>query len=108
LREVAVALLVVTGAALSLIAALGLHRFTDTYARLHAAGKSGTLGLALVLSAAILWHGPVGIDVMTLLFVLLTTPVATHMIAKAMYETGYRPWETSDREVERRRPKRRR
>lgn len=95
MREVIIAVLVLTGSALSLIAALGLHRFSDAFARMHAAGKAGTLGLALVLSAAIIWHGTAGADVVTLLFVLLTTPVGTHMIAKAMYETGYRPWEQS-------------
>jgi len=93
LREVVIAVLVLAGSALSLIAALGLHRFSDAYARLHAAGKAGTLGLALVLSAAIIWHGTAGGDVVTLLFVLLTSPVGTHMITKAMYETGHRPWE---------------
>jgi multicomponent Na+:H+ antiporter subunit G len=108
LREVVIAVLVLTGAALSLIAALGLHRFSDAYARLHAAGKAGTLGLALVLSAAIIWHGTAGGDVVTLLFVLLTTPVATHMITKAMYETGHRPWESNGREAEGRKAKRRR
>ncbi|MDR7543747.1 MAG: monovalent cation/H(+) antiporter subunit G [Armatimonadota bacterium] len=90
-----VAALLLAGSALALIAALGLHRFTDAYARNHAVGKAGTLGLALVLLAAILGHGTQGDEVVTLLFVLLTSPVGTHMITKAMYDSGYRPWEGS-------------
>jgi multicomponent Na+:H+ antiporter subunit G len=97
LRDVAVAVLVLAGSALSLIAALGLHRFSDAYARLHAATKGATLGLTLVLSAAILAHGTDGREVATLLFVFLTSPVSAHMVAKAMYETGYRPWEQTGR-----------
>jgi len=85
--------MLLAGSALSLIAALGLHRFTDAYARAHAVGKAGTLGLALVLLAAIVAHGTAGDEVVTLLFVLLTSPVGTHMITKAMYDGGYRPWE---------------
>lgn len=93
MREVLIAALVLAGSALSLLAALGLHRFSDAYARLHAVTKAGTLGLALVLTAAILNHGTDGREVATLLFVLLTSPVSAHMISKAMYETGHRPWE---------------
>jgi multicomponent Na+:H+ antiporter subunit G len=95
LRDVLVATLLLAGSTLALLAAVGLHRFTDAYARNHAVGKAGTLGLALVLLAAILAHGTQGDEVITLLFVLLTSPVGTHMIAKAMYDSGYRPWEQS-------------
>jgi multicomponent Na+:H+ antiporter subunit G len=98
LREVVISVLVLTGSALSLLAALGLHRFGDAYARLHAATKAATLSLALVLTSAILAHGTDGREVATLLFVLLTSPVSAHMISKAMYETGYRPWEKGSRE----------
>lgn len=98
MRDAVISVLVLTGSALSLLAALGLHRFGDAYARLHAATKAATLGLALVLTSAILAHGTDGREVATLLFVLLTSPVSAHMISKAMYETGYRPWEKGGRE----------
>lgn len=103
MRDLVISVLVLTGSALSLLAALGLHRFGDAYARLHAATKAATLGLALVLTSAILAHGTDGREVATLLFVLLTSPVSAHMISKAMYETGYRPWET--RGLDARRPR---
>jgi multicomponent Na+:H+ antiporter subunit G len=101
--------MVLVGAALSLVAALGLHRFADAYARLHAATKAATLGLVLTLAAAILAHGTDGREVATLLFVFMTTPVSAHVVAKAMYETGHRPWEAAAGERRRRgRPRRRR
>ncbi len=93
MRDTAIAVLLLAGSSLSLIAALGLHRFGDAYARLHAATKAITLGLALVLTSAILAHGTDGREIVTLLFVLLTAPVGAHMLSKAMIETGYRPWE---------------
>ena len=93
MRDAAIAVLLLAGSSLALIAALGLHRFGDAFARLHAATKATTLGLALVLSSAILAHGTDGREIVTLLFVLLTAPVGAHMLSKAMYETGYRPWE---------------
>lgn len=103
MREGITAVLVLTGSLLALLAALGLHRFSDAYARLHAAGKAGTLGLTLVLTSAILTHGTQGGEIFTLLFVLLTSPVGTHMITKAMYEIGYRPWEQREPAARRRR-----
>jgi multicomponent Na+:H+ antiporter subunit G len=98
LREIVIDALLLAGAALSLVAAIGLHRFANAYQRLHAATMPATLGLALLLTAAILTHGTQGVEVFTLLFVLLTSPVGTHMMTKAMYEIGYRPWETTGRE----------
>lgn len=93
MRDTAIAVLLLAGSSLALVAALGLHRFGDAYARLHAATKATTLGLALVLTSAILANGTDGREIVTLLFVLLTAPVGAHMLSKAMYETGYRPWE---------------
>ncbi|MDQ7858157.1 MAG: monovalent cation/H(+) antiporter subunit G [Armatimonadota bacterium] len=103
MRESLVAAMLLLGAALSLVAALGLHRFADAYARLHAATKAATLGLMLTLAAAILAHGTDGREVATLLFVFMTSPVSAHMVAKAMYETGYRPWEEAAKPARRRR-----
>ncbi|MDR7417853.1 MAG: monovalent cation/H(+) antiporter subunit G [Armatimonadota bacterium] len=108
MRDLAIAVMVLAGSALSLIAALGLHRFGDAYARLHAATKAATLGLMLVLAAAVLAHGTDGREVATILFVFMTSPVGAHMVAKAMYETGYRPWEAIGRPSDRPRRKSRR
>jgi multicomponent Na+:H+ antiporter subunit G len=108
LVDVAVAVMVLAGSALSLIAALGLHRFSDAYARLHAATKAATLGLMLVLAAAVLSHGTDGREVATIVFVFMTSPVSAHMVAKAMYETGFRPWEANSRPSDRPRQESRR
>ncbi len=90
--EVAVGILLVVGAAFSLIAAVGLIRLNDVYMRMHAASKAGTLGSGVMLIALAFhaWE----LDVFTragagVVFFLLTAPVAAHLLAKASYEAGY-------------------
>jgi len=85
---------VIVGGAFGLLAAIGILRFPDVYTRLHAASKAGVLGLGVVFIAAIL-SAP---DVWTALralagiaFLLLTSPVAAHLLANAAVRTGTKP-----------------
>ena len=64
LVAILVAALTVSGAAFSLIAAIGLNRLPDVYTRMHAASKAGTVGSGLLLLAWAFirwtcrrWHG---------------------------------------------------
>jgi multicomponent Na+:H+ antiporter subunit G len=89
--EVAVAIVLLTGSFLSVLAAVGLHRFPDVFARMHAATKPATLGLVLVLAAvAVQVDQPA--DTAKLLLAIglqfLTAPVAAHMVGRAAYRTG--------------------
>lgn len=82
------------GALLALFAAIGVLRFPDIFARMHAATKPQVLGLFLVLVgiALILRHGT-ATWVLLLVAVgqMLTAPVAAHMIGRASYRTGVVP-----------------
>lgn len=108
-RELLVGALAVAGAAMALLAALGLHRFGDPYQRLHGGGMAA-LGVALVVVAALVGHGGVRApELLTLLFVLLSSPTGSHIMTKAMYDAGLRPWEEREgRRAERERRRRRR
>ena len=78
----------VLGAALVLIGAIGVLRFGDFMSRTHAAAKAPTLGLILVaLGTAIDLHTVLAILTMTLVVLaqLFTTPVGTHMLARAAH-----------------------
>lgn len=90
--SVAIALVVASlGAALMLIAGLGLVRMPDLPTRMHASSKAGTLGAALVLAAAAVRFADVGVAVragLVVLFLVLTAPVASHLIARAAYRSG--------------------
>lgn len=88
----------ILGALFCLLAAVGVVRLPDLYTRMHAASKAGAVGGGLILlavavvsmDAAVTLRAMIGI-----LFVLLTTPVAAHLLARASYLTGYRPSEST-------------
>jgi multicomponent Na+:H+ antiporter subunit G len=84
-------LLLLGAALLSLSASIGLVRFGDALARLHAATKPQVLGLLLVLAAIGVANGrwdlvPALVPVVALQ--LVTIPVSAHMIARAAYRNG--------------------
>ncbi|MGO4229935.1 monovalent cation/H(+) antiporter subunit G [Arthrobacter sp. YAF34] len=86
------AVFMVTGALMSLAAAVGLMRFPDLMSRMHAATKPQVLGLFLLLAALGLqmrtwWVWPV--LVVAWLFQLLTVPVSAHMVGRAGYRTKH-------------------
>lgn len=90
------------GCFLILVAAIGVVRFPDFYSRMHAAGKSETLGQFLVILALMIYEGFSLVSVKLLLiiaFIFVCNPTATHALAKAAYLSGLRPWtrkETKD------------
>ena len=84
-------LLMFVGAALALIAGIGLQRFDDMFSRMHAAAKPATLGLLLVLVGATLQVPDTGDVVKLLLVVLLqflTAPLGSHLVGRAAYRAG--------------------
>lgn len=85
--------LLILGAIFTLLAAIGVIRLPDLYTRMHAASKAGAVGGGLVLVAVALISMDVAVSVRALigvLFLLLTTPVAAHLLARASYLAGYR------------------
>jgi multicomponent Na+:H+ antiporter subunit G len=94
LFELLVALPLVTGSFFTFVTAVGLLRFPDVYCRMHAAGKAGTLGVCLIILAATVWFAPVGASVpirgiLAIAFQFLTTPAATHLLARGVYVAEY-------------------
>lgn len=82
----------ISGALLSLAAGVGLLRFPDLLARMHAATKPQVLGLILILAGTALRLQST-IDITTLILVgifqLVTAPVAAHMMGRAVYRAGH-------------------
>lgn len=89
--DVIAAVLILLGCALALVAAIGLQRFDDVFARMHAATKPATLGVALVLVGTAVRLATLG-DAAKLALVLAlqftTAPTAAHMVARAAYRSG--------------------
>ena len=82
------------GGTFALTAAIGLLRLPDLYTRMHAASKAGAMatGLMFLSIAIVAFDGSVMLRaVIGFVFVLLTTPVSAHLLARASFLTGYRP-----------------
>jgi multicomponent Na+:H+ antiporter subunit G len=87
-------ILTLAGALFCGLAALGLLRLPDLYTRLHAASKAGVVGAGLIFAAVATSSGEMPVIVRTVfgvLFLLLTTPVSAHLLARAAYIAGFRP-----------------
>jgi multicomponent Na+:H+ antiporter subunit G len=96
LNDIVVGLLLLFGACFVLTASIGLIRFPDLYTRMHAASKAGTLGSGLALLAIAFHSAELSIISRALagiVFFLLTAPVSSHLLARAAYLTGTKPWE---------------
>lgn len=87
------ALLVLAGATLTLIGALGLLRLKTFYERVHAPTLGTTLGTALVLTASIVLFSalearPVLHEIAIGAFMTLTTPVTFMLLLRAAMQRG--------------------
>ena len=84
-------LLVIIGGIFCLVAAVGVVRLPDALMRMHAATKAGTLGTGLLIIAEALFYRQLGITLRAatvIALVLLTAPVAAHLIGRAFYRSG--------------------
>ncbi|MCB2217821.1 monovalent cation/H(+) antiporter subunit G [Desulfofustis glycolicus] len=91
MTEILTSLLLLLGSFLCLMAALGIVRLPDALTRMHAATKAGTLGVGLLVVAEVVCYHDLGISLRaaTIIFLLLlTTPVAAHLIGRASYLSG--------------------
>lgn len=94
LLDLVIGLLLVTGATFCFVAAIGLRRLPDLYTKMHAASKAGALGSGLMLIAVAIYSLDVAVGtraVAGVVFLLLTTPVSAHLLARAAYFRGHEP-----------------
>jgi multicomponent Na+:H+ antiporter subunit G len=91
MRDLISSILLLGGVAFVVLAGVGLQRFPDIFARMHAATKAATLGLLLVLAGVALQLSSPG-DVAKLMLVAIlmfvTAPVGAHMVGRAAYRSG--------------------
>ena len=85
------AALMTAGALFTLFAAIGVVRLPDFYCRLSATSKAAPFGISLVLAGTALVFGQVEFTLQSAvvaLFLILTSPVAAHALARAAYRTN--------------------
>ena len=81
-----VSVLAIAGGLFGFFAGLGVLRLPGVLNKMHASTKAGTLGSALTLAAAAVHFGDISVSVRVIasvLFLLLTAPIAAHMIGRA-------------------------
>lgn len=86
--EIVISFCFVVGSILILIAALGIVRLPDLFTRMHANSKASTLGLGLIAVGAGVFFPSVWVrfeSLLIIVFIFLTVPISSHMIARAAY-----------------------
>lgn len=85
------AVLLFVGVFFTLVAAIGLLRMPDIYSRMHAAAKPQLLGLMFVCAGIALemlqWRWVV-LGLVVLALQVITAPVGSHLVGRAIYRTG--------------------
>ncbi|MCL2467260.1 MAG: monovalent cation/H(+) antiporter subunit G [Micrococcales bacterium] len=89
--DAAAAVCLLGGSFLAFAAGVGVLRFPDLLARMHAVTKPQTLGLVLVLVGLALrlrTGATVWALLLVVVFAMLTAPVAAHLVGRAAHRTG--------------------
>jgi multicomponent Na+:H+ antiporter subunit G len=82
------------GSAFILAGGIGILRLPDFYTRIHAAGITDTMGAWLILIGLMFsagWTLVTAKLLMLLVFLLMTSPLASHALAKAAFMRGLQP-----------------
>jgi multicomponent Na+:H+ antiporter subunit G len=78
--------LIVAGATFVAIAGIGVVRFRDLLARMHAATKAGTAGIVLIAAgAALALDRGASKVLLTAVVLFVTAPAAAHLVGRAAY-----------------------
>lgn len=88
--QIVALLLLLAGVGFVFAASIGVLRFSDALQRMHASTKAGTLGAVLVLAGAmlVLDEAALPVGATAIAFMMLTVPVAAHLLGRAAYVSG--------------------
>lgn len=96
MTETVVIILSSIGSLSILFAGIGVLRMPDFYLRLSVTVKAATMGVGIFLLCAALLSQDISVitkAIAVVFFIVLTAPIAAHMIAKAAYFTNTPLWE---------------
>lgn len=89
---------IVGGLFFMIVGTFGILRMPDVFTRLHAAGMTDTMGAGFLILGMCLQAG-LGLVLVRLIFVyaflLFTSPIATHALARAALAGGVEPYAVS-------------
>ena len=90
------AALISVGVVFFIAGTMGLLRFPDLFTRLHALTKADNLGLGFIVAGLALYSGSLIVTiklVLVWLLVMMSSAVASHLIAQAALRKGVKPWQ---------------
>jgi multicomponent Na+:H+ antiporter subunit G len=95
MAEIFTVVLILIGALFMLIAGIGIVRMPDLYLRMSTTTKAATLGAGFILLGVAIYFNELGISsraIATIIFLLITAPVAAHMLGRAAFFNGVPLW----------------
>jgi multicomponent Na+:H+ antiporter subunit G len=96
MKETLSAVLMIVGTIFTVLAVIGILRMPDLFQRLSTATKAATLGVGSLLLAAAVHFDDLGTttrSLATIFFLVLTAPIAAHIIGRAAYFVNTPLWE---------------
>lgn len=98
--ETVASALVVIGGLFCFLGSLGLAKLPDAFMRLHGPSKATTLGIGCVAVASMVFFTardgvPSIHEWLIIVFVVMTTPVSAHLVAKAALHRRLPQWRAS-------------
>ncbi len=99
--DILTAVLIATGILVLAFGVIGILRLPDFYTRMHAAGKTDSLGAVLVTVGFALYNGQslvladllVSVKILFIaVFIFIASPTATHAIMQTAIAMGVKPW----------------
>lgn len=95
LQTVVAIALILGGAFVMLVGSIGINRLPDFYSRTHAAANVDTLGILLFVGGLVVHEGLTLNSAklaLIVMFLVLTSPVASHALARRALVEGLVPW----------------
>ncbi len=101
MSEIVIGIFLILGSFIVLLAGTGVVKMPDIYTRMSATSKASTLGVSVILITTGFFFGTTEIITRTILivvFLMITAPVASHLLGKAAYLNKLPLWDRTKRD----------
>jgi multicomponent Na+:H+ antiporter subunit G len=98
MSSIFIAILATIGSIFVLIASIGIVRMPDFYTRLSVTIKAATLGMGTILMSSAIFFNDLAVTskiLAIIFFLILTAPIAGHIISRVAYFTGIPLWKNT-------------
>lgn len=103
MTELITSFLLLLGAFLMLLSGIGIMRMPDLLTRMHATSKAGALGIGLMACGYMVFYSAetslVVRALAIIVFVIVTAPIAAHVLGRAGYFVGIELWDRTVKDV---------